>query len=392
MNREKYDALEYCLQALEDGADLQAVLGRYPELAEELKPLLVAAAQARSLAAPEAPPETVRLGRQRLQRRAVELRARRRVSIMPRLQRFGFSMALALILLLSGTGLVQASSSTLPGDRLYPVKRTWEDMRLFLVFKPGYREALEGHYDQERLREVSLVLEKGRIVPITFTGLITSQRPGEIVVSGVPVAISDQTQFSGTQAIEGAAVIVSGLTDLQGLVLAGTVQVLPPGSVVPLGGQWGHQLPGGLDEPQPGEVTPLPAAPQAQSGETHDEPDSFHVEGSILSIQEGFLVVDGRTVYLNGAKAPERLAPGMWVEIVGYFAEDGRFVATEIEIEDDSSDEGEGQDSDESDGDDELENDSSGEDGSGEDAQDGKPEGESEDPSEAEPDQESSDD
>jgi hypothetical protein len=50
------------------------------------------------------------------------------------IRRFAFALVLTLVFFFSGTGLVRASSSTLPGDNLYGVKRTWEDVRLLFVF------------------------------------------------------------------------------------------------------------------------------------------------------------------------------------------------------------------------------------------------------------------
>ena len=35
-----YDALEICLQELEQGADIETALIRYPDLADELRPIL----------------------------------------------------------------------------------------------------------------------------------------------------------------------------------------------------------------------------------------------------------------------------------------------------------------------------------------------------------------
>jgi hypothetical protein len=65
MNEKLYEALEVCLNALETGADIEAVLNLYPQLADELRPLLEASVQARSLALP-AVPEAV-MQRERLQ-------------------------------------------------------------------------------------------------------------------------------------------------------------------------------------------------------------------------------------------------------------------------------------------------------------------------------------
>ena len=47
-----YEALEICLKDLEKGADLESVLFRYPDLADELRPILEASAGAKGIAAP----------------------------------------------------------------------------------------------------------------------------------------------------------------------------------------------------------------------------------------------------------------------------------------------------------------------------------------------------
>ena len=50
MNERLYEALEVCLNALETGADIEAVLNLYPQFADELRPILETSIQARSLA------------------------------------------------------------------------------------------------------------------------------------------------------------------------------------------------------------------------------------------------------------------------------------------------------------------------------------------------------
>jgi hypothetical protein len=47
-----YDALEICLQELEQGADIETALIRYPDLADELRPILEAAVGAQKMAVP----------------------------------------------------------------------------------------------------------------------------------------------------------------------------------------------------------------------------------------------------------------------------------------------------------------------------------------------------
>src|SRR5574338_1264666 len=123
MNNRVRDALEYCLRAIQDGARVEAVLARYPEMAAELRPLLEAARQARVLKGPGPSEAVINRTRLRLMQQAKQMQpAPRRTPVLPFVQRLAFSLTLAMVLLLSGTGLVNASSMTLPGDNLYPVK------------------------------------------------------------------------------------------------------------------------------------------------------------------------------------------------------------------------------------------------------------------------------
>ena len=231
-----YDALEYCLQALEDGASMDTVLARYPDLVDELRPILEASLAARRMAAPAPSVETVRRGRVRLLQRTSELRAVRRPGrrFIPFFQRMAFALALAGVFLLSGTGLVSASSTALPGENLYPVKRTWEDVRLLFVFDPTHREALEGEYEQERLIEISELLREGRTASITFSGVVTLRQGNQLVVAGVPVLLSAQTRYFGDPIAAGMAVTVIGRTQPGGVVIADEIRPLLPGSVLPV--------------------------------------------------------------------------------------------------------------------------------------------------------------
>ena len=112
MNEKLYEALEVCLQAVETGADVESVLKRYPQMADELRPIFETSLQAQSLAVPSVPEDAMRRGRARVLQHAAEMRES---TIKPRKSRFSFarlatSLVLALIFILSGTGLVRASN------------------------------------------------------------------------------------------------------------------------------------------------------------------------------------------------------------------------------------------------------------------------------------------
>src|SRR5512138_3348876 len=230
------DALENCLQAVERGASVDAALKRYPKLAADLGPLLHAASMARAASRVHVPLDVRRRGRSRLQQRAAEveesrLSARRR--IIPVLPRLALTSIIAAALVLTSTGLVSASSASLPGDQLYPVKRTWESVQLFFVFTPQQRDLMESSFEQERLDEISELLGRRQAESISFAGILGRQSAGQWVVSGIPVSVTSDTRLPAQAIAAGLPVIVSGITRPDGVVQAQQVQVLQPGASLP---------------------------------------------------------------------------------------------------------------------------------------------------------------
>ena len=231
-----YDILEICIQELENGADMDALLARYPSFAGELRPILKASVEARSMAQ-EPSPEAVRRGRAKLLQRASEMREAKfapRKRVIPFFQRLAISFTMTALFLASGTGLVGASSTALPGENLYPVKLTWENVRLFFTFDHATREMLEHTFGNERLHEVSELLNEGRHETIQFSGIYMKVNDLHYV-SGIQVAILDTTSLPVDELVNGVAVTVTGRTNAAGFVDAESIQLLPPGTVVPAG-------------------------------------------------------------------------------------------------------------------------------------------------------------
>jgi len=299
-----FDALEICLRELENGADMETVLARFPDLAGELHPILIASLKARSMSAPKPSRDAIRRGRARVLQGAAEMRQSRvgpRKRVIPVFQRLALSFTLAALLLLSGTGLLNASASALPGESLYPVKRTWEGLRLFLIFNEEAREHLEYQFENERLHEANELLVEGRHEIIQFAGIIM-QVNGVTYVSGVPIILPAGMQLPAN----GAAVILSGRTNAQGFVEIITIELLPQGSVVPVG-------------------NPVEVELESDSG-----PRYYAMEGTVQAVSTTTLVINGLTVYLDNASIEGELCPGIQVEVKGYTAEDGRFIVTEV--------------------------------------------------------------
>ncbi len=321
-----FDALEICLKEMENGADLETVLARFPELAGELRPILRTSQKARSISPAAPSQEVMRRGRARLMQRAAELRESRvapRARVIPGFQRLALSFALAAILLLSSTGLLNASASALPGENLYPVKRTWEGLRLFLIFNKDARELLEHQFKTERLNEVNELLAEGRHETIQFAGLFM-QVNGKNYISGIPVNLAPDMRVPDN----GTAVIISGQTNDRGVVELFTLEILPDGSVVPVGNPIAVEL-----ESESGDENEKDSG--SSSGSTGEAPGNtpqyYAIDGTLQSISTTNLVVNNLTLYLDNSKIDGRLCVGARVEVEGYFAADGRFVVKKVE-------------------------------------------------------------
>jgi len=368
MNNKLYDALEICLREIENGVTLENVLARFPDLAAELRPILKASVKARKLNVASAPsPEAIRRGRAKLLQRASEMREAKvapRRRVIPIFQRLALSLGLTATFLLSGTGLVGASATALPGENLYPVKRTWEDLQLFFIFDKDARDAAQSQFETERLHEVNELLAEGRHEVIQFAGVFM-QVNGTNYVSGVTVVVPATLQIPEN----GTAVIATGRTNAQGFVELESLELLPDGVFVPVGqpvevesesesesesnSNSGSNISSESNSNEDlnnngSDDGSNSGSGSGSSGNSHEvqverEPEhreNFEVEGLVESLSETTLVINGKTVYLDNHKIEGTLQNGVKVEIKGYYAADGRFIVTEVKVKRSKSESG----------------------------------------------------
>jgi hypothetical protein len=236
-----FDALEICLQALDQGADVESCLVRYPDLADELRPVLTAAVQARTLAITEVPAEVVQRSKARVLQAAAEMREeqytapalpfwRKKGFFGARFYRLALTTALVIAFLLTGgTGLVNASNGAVPGDRLYPVKRSWEGIQLIFVLDQQAKTELEHKFDHERVQEIEVLYSEKRFEQVNFEGVVETQQTGFWRISGLDVAVENETVYSG-EIVIGSTVQVVGETD-DGIIKAEQITLIAtPGS------------------------------------------------------------------------------------------------------------------------------------------------------------------
>lgn len=335
MNK-RYDILEICLQEIENGAEMDAVLMRYPDLADELRPILDASIKAHQLTPPAPSREMIQRNRVKILQHAAELRE---LNFKPRpsihwfapLRQVVTALATLLIVLATGTNLVGASAASLPGENLYPVKRAWEKMQVALAFDPDARQALEIRHENERLEELHGLFKRGQETEVTFSGLISRQQPTEWLVAGIPVVISADTNLPDQPVAVEAGVRVTGVTRPDGTVEAVRIELLPNNAALP---DLRHAIPQGPEptpvvESESGSATEMP---QVAITSTPSTPEGIVFDGTLNVLDDGFWEINGVPADVSNAQIIGVPAVGAPVVVYGYFNEDGVFIVTRIEF------------------------------------------------------------
>ena len=224
MNSDFEWILEDCLKRLRSGQSREDCLAAYPEHSERLRPLIQAATHLRTVTASQPRPQAIQAGRERMLATARSnstgnsfvqpvssgdfSRYTVRIFTFIKTLLFGkethgmkFALRLAIdlivILMIGGILTVNASARSLPGDPLYSVKRTWEEMRLTLTLDDPARQKLQDQFRQMRLEEVREMMQMGKTGLVEFEGQLESLTAEEWVVSGIRVGMQPDTIVEG---------------------------------------------------------------------------------------------------------------------------------------------------------------------------------------------------
>lgn len=191
--------LASCLEAIEQGErTAEGCLELYPEHREALQPLLdtATALKARADFAPR--PGFREASRTRLVKRLVPHQpapamqpvprsGHKRLPIFSRKLAMSWAIILALVVSLLGAGTVYASGAALPGDMLYPVKLSVENVRLYIADDAG-EVSLATEFLQTRLDEIQALIEADReddlpLVVEPFSDRIATATHSLVIVS-----------------------------------------------------------------------------------------------------------------------------------------------------------------------------------------------------------------
>jgi hypothetical protein len=165
--------LDESLEAIERGILTRTqCLERYPEHRGELAVLLDAALILRSAKLPTPNSAYFKAGRARL---VAIIEQEQQLTVVDRVGSFfqhlttnslrlrtaSIALLLAFLFIMLSGGTVYASAHALPGDTLYPLKTTLEDLRLAVTNDEG-ESALYEQFTERRLEEIQALAESGR--------------------------------------------------------------------------------------------------------------------------------------------------------------------------------------------------------------------------------------
>lgn len=222
MNERLFDAIEVCLAAINTGVDHNACLALFPDLADDLRPILEASLAAREISRIPHPPAMVENRSRARFLTAAELlntnpnpkfswAALRRAALV--------ALVVLVVFAISWNGLLVASAKSLPGDVLYPVKRVSERVNLRLVPNIEEKHQYEADFNHRRAEELELLLTLGRMEHVSYEGTVTEISSEHWVVGGFSVFVTADTVFVGEPTI-GEFVEVEGQTQPGGWVKA----------------------------------------------------------------------------------------------------------------------------------------------------------------------------
>lgn len=161
-DKEFNNIFDECLERIVlKGETLEQCLGRYPEQAAELKPLLETVLAVKEASAVEPRPEFKARASYQFRSALGEKAAPKRRPFFGWLPRWATALTIVLVVLLAGGGTVVAASNSMPDSILYPVKLATEEVRLAFTPSQLGKARLCSSFADERVAEIIYMAEKG---------------------------------------------------------------------------------------------------------------------------------------------------------------------------------------------------------------------------------------
>ncbi len=161
--REFDNILDECLERiLTKGESTELCLGRYPEHAAELEPLLRTALDTKEAAAIKPRPEFRERAGYQFQAALRETESKESRGLFGWQPRWATALIVVIVLLLASSGTVAAANNSLPDEPLYQVKLATEAVRLTLTPSAMGKAELYARLVDKRVDEIIKMADKGK--------------------------------------------------------------------------------------------------------------------------------------------------------------------------------------------------------------------------------------
>jgi len=162
--------LDDCLERiLARGESVEECLAHYRQYADELNPLLQTAVATKKALAIEPRPDFRARARYQFHSALKEAASKKRRLFFGWQLRWVTMASLALVLLLSGGGIVAAASNSMPDSPLYQVKLATEQIQLLLTSSPEDKAELYAKLADRRVTEIINMAEECNVSLVELT-------------------------------------------------------------------------------------------------------------------------------------------------------------------------------------------------------------------------------
>ncbi len=201
-HKELADILNECLDRLAGGESLQGCLASYPQIAEELRPLLETALAAKKAIDIEPDPQFKARARYEIGAAVREAATRRRRSFFSWHGRWAVAVAsLLLVLLMSGGGVAVVASKSMPDSSLYPVKLAIEQVLLRLSPSAETQAELLARMADSRVTEIVYLAQSGNAAQIETAALRLDSYLTRIVSLAAPQTVNSDPSWATDQPV-----------------------------------------------------------------------------------------------------------------------------------------------------------------------------------------------
>ncbi len=235
--------LDESITAMQAGVPIEEILGEVPEYATQLRPLLYASALLTDPNPALVPEEKKATLRSEYLRQVAELPQRPAPTLANKAQAIVrivkkritrkavlndlVTISVTIILTVSMAVLIlnYAAADTLPGDFLYGIKRTSENLRLAFTVDETSRQALVNEFNRRRLAEIDRLMAVNRAAVVEFQGVLETKGENLWVIEGHTIYLPDDLVVEGNPQ-EGDMIEVIGLIGTNKLLVADKINVL----------------------------------------------------------------------------------------------------------------------------------------------------------------------